>query len=81
MAGDSNDQARDYIVARYGEYVLLNPQTSGSNLLLWAAGPIMLLLAMIMALFYMRGRSKAPLAAEKTLSQEEQTRLSEILDE
>ncbi len=81
VAGDSNDQARDYIVARYGEYVLLNPQTSGSNFLLWAAGPIMLLLAMIMALFYMRGRSKAPLAAEKTLSQEEQTRLSEILDE
>lgn len=81
VAGDSNAQARDYIVDRYGEYVLLNPQTRGSNLLLWAAGPVMLLLAMLAGLFYLRGRASAPATSEKDLSKEEQARLSKILDE
>lgn len=81
VAGDSNEQARDYIVDRYGEYVLLNPQTSGSNMLLWLAGPAMLLTALILALFYLRGRARAPVTAEQGLSREEQARLSEILDE
>ena len=42
VAGDSNEEVVDYIVDRYGEYVLLNPTTGGANLLLWLAGPLML---------------------------------------
>jgi len=39
LAGDSNEEVVQYIVDRYGEYVLLNPTTTGSNLVLWLAGP------------------------------------------
>ena len=39
LAGDSNSEAVDYIVARYGEYVLLNPPARGSTWILWLAGP------------------------------------------
>ena len=81
VAGDSDAEAMNYIVSRYGEYVLLRPQTSGSNLLLWLAGPIMLLLALIAALVYLRGRAKAPGKAEKGLSAEEEARLRKILEE
>jgi len=45
VAGDSDEEAVDFIVDRYGEYVLLNPQATGANWLLWGAGPLMLLLA------------------------------------
>lgn len=81
VAGDSNDEAMSYIVDRYGEYVLLRPQTSGSNLLLWLAGPVMLLLALLASLFYLRGRAKAPVAVEQKLSAEEEARLKDILDD
>ena len=41
-AGDTDAQARDFIVDRYGEFVLLKPTASGANLVLWLAGPLML---------------------------------------
>jgi cytochrome c-type biogenesis protein CcmH len=43
VAGDSDEQAIAYIVDRYGEYVLLRPTRSWSNLALWAAGPVLFL--------------------------------------
>ncbi|MFY1707635.1 cytochrome c-type biogenesis protein [Tritonibacter scottomollicae] len=82
VAGDSNDAAMDFIVDRYGEYVLLKPTTRGANWLLWAAGPMMLVLALAVALMYLRKRSVAGGAPEdRGLSETEQARLKEILDE
>ncbi len=78
VAGDSDEQAIDFIVARYGEYVLLKPTTSGSNLALWVAGPVMLLLAFGIALLYLRRRSIS--APASGLSEEEQERLRKILE-
>ena len=78
VAGDSDDAAMAFIVDRYGEYVLLRPTTSGSNWLLWAAGPLMLLMAGGMGVFYLRGRAR-PGRQEGALSGEEQARLREIL--
>jgi len=79
MAGDTDQQAVDYIVARYGEYVLLNPDARGANILLWAAGPLMLLLAGGVGLFYLRGRANQTAAGEVPLTQQEQARLDDIL--
>ena len=79
VAGDSDEQAVDYIVARYGEFVLLNPPVTGANWLLWGAGPLMLLLAGGMGLAYLRGRSTAKAGGEAPLSEDEQARLDEIL--
>ncbi len=81
VEGDSNEEAVSYIVDRYGEYVLLRPKTSGSNIVLWLAGPLMLLLSLVLALFYLRGRSLAPVVGDQGLSDEEKTRLGKILDE
>ncbi|QCO56890.1 cytochrome c-type biogenesis protein CcmH (plasmid) [Pseudorhodobacter turbinis] len=78
VAGDSDAAAIDYIVARYGEYVLLNPTSKGSNLLLWIAGPLMLLLGGGIAFAYVRRRNGAE-AAVVELSAEEEKRLAEIL--
>ncbi len=81
VAGDSDAQAVAFIVGRYGEYVLLNPTGKGSNLLLWQAGPLMLLLALGLGGLYLRGRSKAPQGADEGLSADEDARLRQIMDE
>ena len=81
VAGDTDDQAIRFIVDRYGEYVLLKPQAGGSNLMLWLAGPGMLLLGGGLAVSYLRRRSGAKAPSEAGLSAEEEARLSEIMKE
>ena len=58
VAGDSDTEVVDYLVSRYGEYVLLNPTARGSNLLLWVAGPGALLIGLIGAGVYLRRRRR-----------------------
>ncbi len=79
LAGDSDAGVVDFVVARYGEYVLLRPTASGANLLLWVAGPAMLLLGLGIAALYVRRRGRAPEAAPEALSAAEKARLDEIL--
>jgi len=79
VAGDSNVEVVDFIVDRYGEYVLLKPQTGGSNLVLWGAGPAMLIVALGLSAGYLRRRSKPAKAPIEALSDEEKARLDEIL--
>lgn len=79
VEGDSDEEAIAFIVDRYGEYVLLKPQLRGSNLLLWAAGPLMLLLAAGGAAIYLRRRASAQPVAEAGLNAEEEARLKDIL--
>lgn len=80
VAGDTDQEAVDFIVDRYGEYVLLKPTTTGANLMLWLAGPIMLLIAVGMAWSFLRKRSQKQYAGHTdALSKEEQERLRQIL--
>jgi cytochrome c-type biogenesis protein CcmH len=79
VAGDSDEAAIEFIVERYGEFVLLQPRATGSTLLLWAAGPLMLLLAGGMGFMYLRGRATAPTRDDDVLSDAEKTRLDQIL--
>ncbi len=81
VAGDSDSQAVDYNVERYGEFVLLRPGVNGVNWLLWAAGPIMLLIAGGAGVMYIRGRSTATAPQETSLSETEAERLRELLKE
>lgn len=81
VAGDSNTEVVDFVVDRYGEYVLLRPTTDGANWMLWAAGPAMMLLAVLMAGFYMRGRATKRGPGSVALSEDEQARLKQIMDE
>src|SRR3954462_3072621 len=43
QAGESNERVLDFLVARYGEFVLLKPRLAWHTLLLWAAPAIVLL--------------------------------------
>lgn len=79
--GASDDEVKTFFVARYGEVVLMQPNKQGGNALLWLAGPLMLLLAAIMGLFYVRGRSRATEVQDIALSKQEQDRLRQIMDE
>lgn len=78
-AGDSDEQVVQYLVDRYGEYVLLKPTTGGANLILWIAGPAMLVLGLGGAFVYLRRRRSAPEPEAAPLSDDEKSRLSEIL--
>jgi len=77
VAGDSNAEVMDFMVARYGEYVLLNPPARGANLVLWLAGPALLLLGGGGAVVYLRRRRGTEAVA--ALTPEEEHRLDEIL--
>ncbi|WP_170381231.1 cytochrome c-type biogenesis protein [Ruegeria atlantica] len=82
VAGDTDQEAIAFIVDRYGEYVLLKPTTSGSNLMLWLSGPIMLLIAAGMGWSFLRKRSRVQAEGEKdTLSEAEKERLRQILED
>ncbi len=76
VEGDTNDEVIDHIVARYGEFVLFNPRATGSGLILWLAGPAMLLAGGAMAFAITRRRATKPEAA---LSDEENARLAELM--
>lgn len=78
LAGDSDDQVIDFIVARYGEFVLFNPRATGSGLILWLAGPAMLLVGGGLAFAAMRRRPAKPEAA---LTEAEKARLAELMKE
>ncbi|MCR9108743.1 cytochrome c-type biogenesis protein [Marivita sp. XM-24bin2] len=81
VAGDSDEQVLDYLVARYGEFVLLKPRTDGWNIILWLSGPALFLLALGIGVAYVRGRASASAPTEARLSEEEQARLKELLKE
>lgn len=75
VAGDSDAEVVDFIVARFGEGVLFRPPASGVNLILWLAGPALLLGGLGIALA--AGRRRA--GPEALLSPEEEVRLQDIL--
>ena len=77
VAGDNDTEVVDYIVARYGEFVLFNPRASGSGLILWLAGPAMLLAGGALAFAVTRRRAKP----EADLSEDERARLAELMKE
>lgn len=77
VAGDTDAEAMQYLVDRYGDYILLNPKVEGANILLWLAAPIMLILAGGIAFVTIRGRSTA--ATPDALSTNEKRRLDQLM--
>ena len=79
MAGDSDREVIDYLVDRYGEFVLLKPTFSTRNALLWATPAIVLVLGGIAFATYARRRA-APAGPGATLSAEEEARIHALLE-
>jgi len=76
-AGDTDDQVLDFVVSRYGDFVLLNPPFKASTLLLWIGPAILLALAMMGSFLYYRSQKSAP--ATRSLSKEEQALAESLL--
>lgn len=79
VAGDSNDEVIDFVVMRYGEFVLFNPRASGWNWVLWLSGPVALILAVGGTWIVLRRRASAPTAPVDALTPAEEARLRELL--
>lgn len=77
MAGDTDAQVKQYIVARYGNYVLLKPPFDAETYLLWLGPALLLLGGAVVAVFYYRHHSAA--AAAGPLSPEEADRLAALI--
>ncbi|HHK73663.1 MAG TPA: cytochrome c-type biogenesis protein CcmH [Rhizobiales bacterium] len=79
--GDTNSQVVQYLVDRYGEFVLLKPRLSAHTWVMWFAAPIILLLAGFG--FFRASRRRKALAASPApaLSEEEKKRIDEIMQE
>lgn len=77
-AGKSDKEIVDFMVTRYGDFVLYNPPFKGITLLLWA-GPLVLMLAgMAMLISYMRRRNQK-VSEDTPLTPEEQKRAAALL--
>jgi cytochrome c-type biogenesis protein CcmH len=79
VIGDSDEQVVAYVVDRYGEYVLLRPTLTGSNLVLWAMPLLLIVLGGVLSVVYIRRRADSPAPSEAALSAEEQARIDQIM--
>ncbi len=75
-AGDSDAAVKEYLVDRYGEYVLLKPAFAWHTLLLWGIAPLALILGAVLSFGLFRRRRAAVPAA---LSAEEERRIEALL--
>lgn len=77
-AGKSDQEIRDYLVARYGDFVLFEPPFKATTYVLWIGPFALLLAAAIGVIFYFRRRAAQPVAMRE-LSDAERNRVVEIL--
>ena len=75
VAGDSDAEVVQFMVDRFGEFVLLAPRATGTNLILWITGPALLLAGLGIAFATTRRRADPA----RPLSAEEEARLKELL--
>ncbi|MDB5613917.1 MAG: cytochrome c-type biosis protein CcmH [Devosia sp.] len=74
VKGDSDEAVRQFLVDRYGEYVLLNPRLNNHTVLLWIAAPGLLLVGL--GTLFVLGRKRRTVTAG--LSDDEQAALDEL---
>jgi len=76
-AGDSDQQVIDFLVARYGEFVLLKPPLSWHTAVLWGLPPGLLLVGI--AMMIVMARRRAVISATGSLTPAEEARVEELL--
>ena len=78
-AGDTDEEVMAYIVARYGNFVLLKPPLDLQTILLWSAPLLVLIPGGLGLALYLRRRSRAGAADPVPLTTEERRALADIL--
>lgn len=79
LAGKSEAEIKDYMVARYGDFVLYRPPVKATTWLLWVGPFVLLLIGLIVLVVKMRQRMRRVAAAGTALSPEEQARVAALL--
>lgn len=79
-AGKSDQEIRDFLVARYGDFVLFDPPFKASTYALWIGPFAILVLAGIGVAIFFRRRAQEP-ARVAELNPEERDRVARLLDE
>ena len=74
--GETNKEITNYVVSRYGEYVLLMPRFNWLNWFLWLCGPIMLISGFIVVIWSFKNKSRIN---DISLSEKERRRIKELL--
>ena len=80
LAGDTDQQAQQAIVSRYGEFVLLNPPVQPATYVLWFGPPALLLVGIAGVVFWLRRNGRA-VSGPPPLTDQEQRRLDDLLHE
>ncbi|MFQ5784538.1 MAG: cytochrome c-type biogenesis protein [Alphaproteobacteria bacterium] len=80
VAGDSDEAVKNYIVARYGDFVLLKPPFKAKTYALWLGPAAILFVAGLGAVVYLRRQRRAG-APPAPLNADERRRLDELLDD
>jgi cytochrome c-type biogenesis protein CcmH len=78
VAGDSDAGVRDFVVARYGDFVLLSPPVNWRTILLWAA-PFLILATSLAYIGRRTRRMREPVVAAAPLSEDERRRLDALM--
>ena len=83
VAGDGDQEVIDYVVSRYGDFVLLKPPFKAATFVLWAGPAVLILLGLIAIFaFFRRNRLGAAEAATVTsLTEDENRRLAALLED
>ncbi len=79
-AGRSDQEIVNFMVERYGEFILYRPRLSPATMLLWAAPVLFLLFGAILLWLIVRKRRSSNAEEERGLSQQERARLSALLE-
>ena len=74
-SGDTDGQVIDFMVARYGEFVLLKPRLTWHTAILWAAMPLALIAGFVMIILGMRRRSGSSVTEPAGLTESERAKL------
>jgi cytochrome c-type biogenesis protein CcmH len=81
-AGDSNRQVIDYVVSRYGDFVLLRPPLKAETWALWFGPAAVLAIGILVLAVYVRRRAKAaPAPAAPPLTADEEERLARAVQD
>lgn len=79
LAGDSDDAALDFIVARYGDYVLLRPPIQANTYALWFGPALIFALGTVAAVLFLRRRAAGIDRSPDPLSDDERARIDALL--
>lgn len=79
--GKDKQAVVDYMVARYGNFILYDPPLMASTLILWLGPLLVIVIGVVTLVVRSRRRSPAAVQAESALSEQEQARLAALLKE